>query len=277
MSSKEVEFAILDKIFAGMENTTLIQRNIISMTLHFPEGMNYGDIPLGNIFQVGGDRINHLINDLDGKPKDLLIVTNRQSRWRKIFLNPENPVLLKLAEQQQKDCPLICSEQQSEKCLLRQNHQSKTCLLCYFHQSKNALLRYSHRSTTVVSPKSIKEYKYKEGIDAKASGSGNKHLSSHKLDGTKRFIKPTPAEVTEYAASLGYQLAGEQFCDYYESKGWLIGKSPMKSWQAAVRTWKRNNSADETKTTEADSHDSMDELIAERQAYREKERQRVSG
>ena len=55
-----------------------------------------------------------------------------------------------------------------------------------------------------------------------------------------RFVKPDPQAVTSYAASLGYKLDGEAFCDYYESKGWLVGKSPMKCWQAAVRTWKRN-------------------------------------
>jgi len=56
---------------------------------------------------------------------------------------------------------------------------------------------------------------------------------------SKRFIKPTPEQVTEYAQSIGYNLDGEAFCDFYESKGWLVGRSPMKSWPAAVRTWKR--------------------------------------
>jgi len=55
----------------------------------------------------------------------------------------------------------------------------------------------------------------------------------------KKFVKPTPKEVTEYALSIGYVLDGEAFCDFYESKGWLVGRSPMKSWPAAVRTWKR--------------------------------------
>ena len=62
----------------------------------------------------------------------------------------------------------------------------------------------------------------------------------------KRFQKPTPAEVTEYAASIGFQLDGEAFFDFYESKGWKIGSTPMKCWQAAVRTWKRRQQADGT-------------------------------
>ena len=53
-----------------------------------------------------------------------------------------------------------------------------------------------------------------------------------------RFQKPTPDEVTNYARKIGFILDGNQFCDFYESKGWMVGKSPMKVWQAAVRTWK---------------------------------------
>ncbi len=56
---------------------------------------------------------------------------------------------------------------------------------------------------------------------------------------TKRFSKPTPEEVTAFATSIGFELDGHNFVDHYESKGWLIGKSPMKDWHAAVRTWKR--------------------------------------
>jgi hypothetical protein len=55
-----------------------------------------------------------------------------------------------------------------------------------------------------------------------------------------RFVKPAPEQVQAYAQSIGYCLDGQIFCDYYESKGWMIGKSKMRDWQAAVRTWQRN-------------------------------------
>jgi DNA-binding transcriptional regulator YhcF (GntR family) len=54
----------------------------------------------------------------------------------------------------------------------------------------------------------------------------------------QRFQKPTIPEVHAYGMTLSPRfLKAQQFCDYYESKGWVIGKSPMKSWKAAVRTW----------------------------------------
>jgi len=55
---------------------------------------------------------------------------------------------------------------------------------------------------------------------------------------TKRFSKPTVQEVTEHGATLTPRfLKAQQFWDYYESKGWVVGRSPMKNWKAAVRTW----------------------------------------
>ena len=57
-----------------------------------------------------------------------------------------------------------------------------------------------------------------------------------------KFEKPTPIQVKEYALSIGFaSLNPQAFCDHYESKGWLIGKSPMKDWRAAVRTWKHKD------------------------------------
>ena len=57
----------------------------------------------------------------------------------------------------------------------------------------------------------------------------------------KRFTKPTLADVQAYCAERGNSVDAQKFVDYYESNGWRVGKSPMKDWRAAVRTWERNN------------------------------------
>ena len=55
--------------------------------------------------------------------------------------------------------------------------------------------------------------------------------------GRKRFTIPTPEEVQAYCDERKNEISGQQFCDFYSSKGWKIGKEPMKDWKAAVRTW----------------------------------------
>lgn len=55
--------------------------------------------------------------------------------------------------------------------------------------------------------------------------------------GRKLFTIPTPEEVQAYCDERKNEISGQQFCDFYSSKGWKIGKEPMKDWKAAVRTW----------------------------------------
>ena len=59
----------------------------------------------------------------------------------------------------------------------------------------------------------------------------------------KRFVPPTPEEVQNYCNERGNGISGAEFCDFYTSKGWKVGREPMKDWKAAVRTWeaKRKN------------------------------------
>ena len=63
---------------------------------------------------------------------------------------------------------------------------------------------------------------------------------------TTRFSPPSPTEVTEYAKTLNFTLDGEQFCAYYEARGWMLGKVKMKSWKAAVVTWKKRSKKQNT-------------------------------
>ncbi len=55
----------------------------------------------------------------------------------------------------------------------------------------------------------------------------------------KRFTQPTLDEVTLRCRELGLSDAeGMKFFAYYESKGWKVGKAPMKNWHAALTGWK---------------------------------------
>ena len=51
------------------------------------------------------------------------------------------------------------------------------------------------------------------------------------------FKKPSLVEVKNYCILRKNNIDPEAFIDFYESKGWQIGKEIMKSWKACVRTW----------------------------------------
>ena len=54
-----------------------------------------------------------------------------------------------------------------------------------------------------------------------------------------RFTPPSLEEVKAYCSERGNRIDPQTFIDFYESKGWMIGKNKMKDWKAAVRTWER--------------------------------------
>lgn len=60
-------------------------------------------------------------------------------------------------------------------------------------------------------------------------------------DRSAKFAPPSAKEVTDYAASINFALDGQHFCDFYEARNWHVGKVKMKSWKAAVRTWKTSS------------------------------------
>ena len=57
---------------------------------------------------------------------------------------------------------------------------------------------------------------------------------------SKRFIKPTLEELSEYCEERSNTVDPQRFLDYYEANGWRVGKNPMKDWKAAIRTWEKN-------------------------------------
>lgn len=56
------------------------------------------------------------------------------------------------------------------------------------------------------------------------------------------FIKPSVNDVKAYCAERGNSVDARRFVDFYESKGWMVGNSPMRDWQATVRVWEKNES-----------------------------------
>ena len=90
--------------------------------------------------------------------------------------------------------------------------------------------------------------------DNPGGGSGADTRTSHSFEPviepvthtTKRFVQPNQDKVSEYMASRsakGWTKPNQQaqeFIDYYQAKGWMVGKNKMKDWKAAVRTWEKN-------------------------------------
>jgi uncharacterized protein YdaU (DUF1376 family) len=68
-----------------------------------------------------------------------------------------------------------------------------------------------------------------------------------KVSETHKDIPPSIEDVTAYCKERNKGVDPQAWYDHYQAKGWMIGKSKMVNWQAAVRTWEKSNGTDPKK------------------------------
>ena len=97
------------------------------------------------------------------------------------------------------------------------------------------------RKQTDNKPEQTRKEKEKEKEREKES-ENDSYCSPPPPPASKRFVSPTLAEVQSYVAERQSPVDPQGFIDFYASKGWMVGKTPMKDWKAACRnaeTWER--------------------------------------
>ena len=89
------------------------------------------------------------------------------------------------------------------------------------------------------------EEKLNRGIEEKLKDNKDNNTNINNTINNKeiykeRFKKPTLEEVKEYCEERNNGIDAETFINFYESKGWMVGKNKMKDWKASVRTWEKS-------------------------------------
>lgn len=64
-------------------------------------------------------------------------------------------------------------------------------------------------------------------------------IVENSIEYKERFKKPSIEEIEEYCKERKNGIDAERFYNFYESKGWYVGKNKMKDWKACVRTWEK--------------------------------------
>lgn len=97
------------------------------------------------------------------------------------------------------------------------------------------------RKQTDNKPEQTRKEKEKEK-EREQESENDSYCSPPPPSASKRFVPPTLAEVQSYVAERQSPVDPQGFIDFYASKGWMVGKTPMKDWKAACRnaeTWER--------------------------------------
>jgi hypothetical protein len=89
-----------------------------------------------------------------------------------------------------------------------------------------------------------------------------KKESSYGKQKPHQFLRPSIEEIEAYCLERGNDIDPVHFHDYYEANGWKIGKNPMKSWKAAIRTWEKNSTVKTDKPSKSyDPYDNLRRLV----------------
>ena len=107
-----------------------------------------------------------------------------------------------------------------------------------------------------------KDREGKESID-KNNIMGDSYESQVDVSAKRKVFKPpTVEEVHAYCCERMNNVDAEAFVDFYESKGWMIGKNKMKDWKSAVRTWERNRNESKPVYQKQTKADELDQFYA---------------
>jgi hypothetical protein len=94
-----------------------------------------------------------------------------------------------------------------------------------------------------------KKYSESRSKNRNISKTYDKHMENEnedviKIDKSVKFQKPSIEEIKQYCNERKNDVDYNKWFDFYEAKGWMIGKNKMKDWKAAIRTWEKTNGSE---------------------------------
>lgn len=66
-------------------------------------------------------------------------------------------------------------------------------------------------------------------------------IEKEKSPSKKRFTPPTLEEVQAYCGERNNNINAKAWMDHYIANGWMLGKTKMVDWKAAIRKWEFNS------------------------------------
>ena len=93
-----------------------------------------------------------------------------------------------------------------------------------------------------------------KGVLTKMLKSNNTSINNKSINNKGNFKKPLIKDIKDYCLERKNNIDAENFYDFYESKGWQIGKEIMKSWKACVRTWEKSSRRTNNDNTTSHRH-----------------------
>ena len=96
------------------------------------------------------------------------------------------------------------------------------------------------KKTKKPSKKTVRGVRGKINVENREESSCEDEPLEEKIEeipASSTFTPPALCDVRELFARRGFKSDPEEFYNFYESKGWLVGQSPMRNWEASAANW----------------------------------------
>jgi len=135
--------------------------------------------------------------------------------------------------------------------------QIRTCLERL--KLTNEITIKSDKQGTIIQVVKYKDYQVLTNESTTNQPTSNQQVTTNKNDNKEKnenntFKPPTADDVKSYCIERNNFVNAETFIDFYESKGWMVGKNKMKDWKACVRTWEKTNTKPIQQKDESQDH-----------------------
>lgn len=123
-------------------------------------------------------------------------------------------------------------------------NESKIFRILKLFESEQQIEQRKNRYGTLISILAWDEYQASEQqVNNKCTTSEQQVNTKQECKNERNIFKPpTVEEVRAYCEERKNNVNAETFVDFYQSKGWMVGKNKMKNWKAAVRNWEKSRS-----------------------------------
>ena len=113
-------------------------------------------------------------------------------------------------------------------------------------KSTNEITIKTSSKGTIIQVVNYKKYQIVTNQITDEQQTNNKQVTTNKNDKKEKnenntFTPPTAEDVKSYCLERKNFVNANTFIDFYESKGWMVGRNKMKDWKACVRTWEKSS------------------------------------
>ena len=130
--------------------------------------------------------------------------------------------------------------QEKKQCFSEENGGEKQCFPQHSEAPESPRIKALDSVPAGKTGEELSDASMDTYIDTTIDTINTNNYRENRNDSKKRFAVPSVEEVAAYCRERGNNVDAQRFVDFYASKGWRIGKEPMRDWRACVRTWERN-------------------------------------